>query len=63
MQNFDDNECFKSCLVRYLNPADHHVARIKKINKLFGDELDFEDMENFQSILEIFISVEKYYFQ
>ena len=27
-EKFDDNECFKWCLVRYLNPADHHPARI-----------------------------------
>ena len=30
IQNTDDNECFKSCLVRYLNPANHHQARITK---------------------------------
>ena len=30
IQNADDNECFKSCLVRYLNPANHHRARITK---------------------------------
>ena len=27
-ENNDDNECFKWCLVRYLNPADHPPARI-----------------------------------
>ena len=27
-ENIDDNECFKWCLVRYLNPADHPPARI-----------------------------------
>ena len=27
IQNNDDNECFKWCLVRYLNPADHHPAK------------------------------------
>ena len=43
-QNFNDNECFKWCLVRYLDPEDRHSARIRKINKLFGDELDFEDI-------------------
>ena len=31
IQNTDDNECFKLCLVRYLNPAD--PARIIK-NKI-----------------------------
>ena len=30
IQNTDDNECFKWCLVRYLNSANHHLARITK---------------------------------
>ena len=30
IQNIDDNECFKWCLVRYLDPADHDPTRIKK---------------------------------
>ena len=30
----DDNGCFKSCLVRYLNPADHHAARFTKAAKI-----------------------------
>ena len=38
IQNFKDNESFKGCLVRYLHPADHHPARVRKIDKLFGDE-------------------------
>ena len=44
IQNFDNNEFFKWCLVRYLNLADNHPARIRKINKLFGDELDYENI-------------------
>ena len=44
IQNTDDNECFKWCLVRYLDPADHHLARIRKTDKLFRDELDIEDI-------------------
>ena len=32
--NIDDNECFKWCLVWYLNPADHYPERIKKANKV-----------------------------
>ena len=35
IQNIDDNECFERCLVRYLNPADHHPARITKADKDF----------------------------
>ena len=28
VQNSDDNKCFKWCLVRYLNPADHDQRTI-----------------------------------
>ena len=44
IQNTDDNECFKWCLVRYLNPADHHLARITKADKDFATTLDFKDI-------------------
>ena len=47
IQNIDDNECFKWCLVRYLHPADHHLARIRKVDKLFWEEIDFEDLKEF----------------
>ena len=30
IQNADDNEYFKWCLVRYLNVVDHHPARITR---------------------------------
>ena len=30
IQNIDDNECFKWCLVRQLNPAGHNPRRITK---------------------------------
>ena len=29
IQNIDGIECFKWCLVIYLHPADHHLARIR----------------------------------
>ena len=45
IQNIDDNEYFKWCLVSYLHPADHHLARMSKDDILFGDELDFEDIK------------------
>ena len=32
-------------MVRYLYPADYCPARNRKNNKLFGDELDFEDIK------------------
>ena len=41
IQNIDDNECFKWCLVRYLNPTDHYPARITKIVKDFAKKLNF----------------------
>ena len=43
IQNTDDNECFNWSLVRYLNPADHHPARITKDEKNFAKELDFKE--------------------
>ena len=45
IQNADDNECFKWCLVRYLNPADHHPAKITKTDKDFAKRLDFTDIK------------------
>ena len=45
IQNIDDNECFKWCLVRYLNPADRHSARITKADKDFAKKLDFKDIK------------------
>ena len=39
IQNTDDNECFKWCLVRYLNPALHNPARITKADKDFTKKL------------------------
>ena len=45
IQNIDDNECFKWCLVRYLNPADHHPARITKTGKDFAKKLNFKDIK------------------
>ena len=36
IQNINDNECFKLCLVRYLNPADHNPARIREVDKDFA---------------------------
>ena len=43
IQNTDDNECFNWSLVRYLNPADHHPARITKAEKNFAKELYFKE--------------------
>ena len=40
IQNIDDNECFKWCLARYSNPADHNPRRITKADKDFAKRLD-----------------------
>ena len=45
IQNINDVECFKWCLVKYLHPADHHPARITKANKNFAKELDFKEIK------------------
>ena len=33
IQNVDDSECYKWCLVRYLHPADHHPST--NLTKIF----------------------------
>ena len=43
IQNIDDNECFRWCLVRYLIPPDHNQARITKAIKDFAKKLYFKD--------------------
>ena len=45
IQNTHDNECFKWFLVRYLNPANHHPARIIKADKDFAKRLDSDDLK------------------
>ena len=44
IQNIDNNECFKRCLVRYLNHANHYQARITKADKGFPKKLDFKSI-------------------
>ena len=43
-QNFDYNESFIWCLVRYLHSTDHNPRKTTKVDKLFGDELHFKDI-------------------
>ena len=43
IQNIDDNECFKWCLVKYLNPVDHNPRRTTKIDKEFAKKLEFKN--------------------
>ena len=49
----DDSECFKWCLVKYLNPADHNPRRITKTDKDFAKRLDFKDIKFLVKIREI----------
>ena len=42
---FNGNECFKWCLVRYLHPADHHPARIRRVDEGSARELHFKDIK------------------
>ena len=44
-KNTDDNECFKWCLVRCLNSADHNLRRITKTDKDFAKRLHFKDIK------------------
>ena len=53
IQNSDDNKRFKWCLVTYLNPANHHPARIRKTDKDFAKKLTLKTW-SLLSKLEIF---------
>ena len=53
IQNAYHNECFKWCLIRHLHPLDYHPERNRKISKLFGNELDFQDMKFLVKIKDI----------
>ena len=45
IQDADDNEWFKWCLVKYLNPADCNPARTTKADKNFEKKLDFKEIK------------------
>jgi len=40
-----DNECFKWCHIRHLNPQDVHPDRIKKFDREFIKHLDYSNVE------------------
>ena len=40
-----DNECFRWCHIRHLNPQDNHPERIKKTDKQYIEKLDYTDIE------------------
>ena len=58
LQNNDDNECFKWCLVKYLIPADHNTRRITKADKYFAKGIDFKD-KNFPVKIRDIHKIEK----
>ena len=41
----NDNECFRWCHIRYLNPQDKYPQRIKKIDKEYINQLDYSGIE------------------
>ena len=45
IQNTDNNECFKWCLVRYFNPTNHYPAGITKTDKGFPKKFDFKGIK------------------
>ena len=44
MQN-EDNECFRWCHIRHLNPQDNHSERIKKTDEQYVEKLDYTGIE------------------
>ena len=45
IQTINDNERLMWRIVRYLHPADHHPARIRKTDEILADELNFEGIK------------------
>ena len=41
----DDNECFRRCHIRHLNPQAKYPQRIKKVNKAFIENLNYSGIE------------------
>ena len=41
----EDNECFRWCHIRYINPQDKYPQRIKKIDKQYVEKLDYSGVE------------------
>ena len=39
----EHNECFRCCLVRYLNPADKNPAKVINIDEEIAKQLIFKD--------------------
>ena len=39
-----DNNCFKCCLIRFLNPTNSHHERINKKDKKIAETLDYSSI-------------------
>ena len=53
IQNIDDTECFKWCIVRYLNLADCNPRIITKADKDFAKKVDFKDIKSLVKVRDI----------
>ena len=41
----EDNECFRWCHIRHLNPQEKHPERVKKSDKQYIGKLDYVEIE------------------
>ena len=41
----EDNECFRWCHIRHINPQEKYPQRIKKIDKQYVEKLDYKNIE------------------
>ena len=41
----EDNECFRWCHIRHLNPQDKDPQRIKKVDKQYVEKLDYSNID------------------
>ena len=53
-----DNECFRWCHIRHLNPQDKYPQRIKKVDKPYIEKLDYSGIE-FPVTIKQFNKIEK----
>ena len=51
----NNKECFKWCLIRYVNPTNKDLARLIKSDKNFSRKFDFRDIKFLVKIRDICI--------
>ena len=54
----EDNECFRLCLLRYLNPVNKNPAKVINVDKEFAKQLNFKDMK-FLAHEKDYVKIEK----